>query len=364
MHDDPYYDPYASYDDLYETSPRSPRSPRSVTSSPRYKSSPQPKNKLRVSDKLSSDMDNINTHHNPFIDTDLLLSQLDTSLLHRPEVSGAVLAYAAEIYSAEDVYNALKEKKIFPKFFCRDVIEELEQYRASAARDIESYVEDGYTTDPRYYWAARFQACKYKADRDVLKRDFERHVKSIVKILILEKELPYVLKTIKPLNIGGIAGGVKYIVHSTMFKFAGDSEMINGKWLYGKDKPDDILAAKALNNELKALRALNQQQVSINLPLACIVNYLGHTIIAYSLLPISNKTLVLGSSDGCYTFHSQQEDDPTLQTFLSEVKNIYKLKEHRVYERSTDLEKNTLLAADVEIHKTQDNKLYAIDLAR
>jgi hypothetical protein len=44
---------------------------------------------------------------------------------------------------------------------------------------------------------------------------------------------------------GGIAGGEKFIVQSILFKYALDTDVMPGLWMYGGDFPDDASAMKA-----------------------------------------------------------------------------------------------------------------------
>lgn len=53
-----------------------------------------------------------------------------------------------------------------------------------------------------------------------LAQDFIYAASSYAKIIISEYYLPYQFKTIKPVQIGGVLGGQKYIVHNILFKFA------------------------------------------------------------------------------------------------------------------------------------------------
>ena len=54
------------------------------------------------------------------------------------------------------------------------------------------------------------------------------------------------LRTVRPIRIGGLAGGEKFIESGIMFKFARDWKNIYGG--------NDNLAAKAADNELRALQ--------------------------------------------------------------------------------------------------------------
>ena len=52
------------------------------------------------------------------------------------------------------------------------------------------------------------------------------------RIIIEEQAMSIDQKTIKPVALGGIAGGDKYLCHSILFKFARDSQL-GTKWMYG-----------------------------------------------------------------------------------------------------------------------------------
>jgi hypothetical protein len=75
-------------------------------------------------------------------------------------------------------------------------------------------------------------------------------------------------KTIKPVNIGGVAGGSKYIVHNILFKFALDIQGIYGY--------SNTAAATVAGHELKGLQAfLNCGIAGLRTPLMALVDYKG-----------------------------------------------------------------------------------------
>lgn len=101
-----------------------------------------------------------------------------------------------------------------------------------------------------------------------LAHDFQHAAEVYGRIIISERFVPVDYKTIKPLDIGtnapmlfadvdrvahdhrcalkgGIAGGEKFIVQSILFKYALDTEIMSGLWMYGGDFPDDASAMKA-----------------------------------------------------------------------------------------------------------------------
>ena len=69
-----------------------------------------------------------------------------------------------------------------------------------------------------------------------LANDFLYSATAYGKIIISEVYLEDHFKTIKPVSLGGVAGGSKYIVHNILFKFALDTDGIYGS--------DDAKAAK------------------------------------------------------------------------------------------------------------------------
>jgi len=60
----------------------------------------------------------------------------------------------------------------------------------------------------------------------VLELEFVQTATFYGKIIIGERFLPNSKKTISPIDIGGIAGGIKYIVSGILFKFAWDNENV------------------------------------------------------------------------------------------------------------------------------------------
>ena len=53
----------------------------------------------------------------------------------------------------------------------------------------------------------------------------------------------------RPVSVGGLAGGTKYIVQGILFKFAKDTPVGDG-WMYGGDSPSDEKAIKAASHEV------------------------------------------------------------------------------------------------------------------
>lgn len=119
-----------------------------------------------------------------------------------------------------------------------------------------------------------------------LATDFHFCAVSLGKIIISEKFLPDAQKTIKPVDMGGVAGGTKYLVNNIIFKFA-----IDHQGLYGSDES----ASKAAGQELLGLTYVWRSGLPLHVPLCCLVDYRGFRLVAVCRLPVDSSTLVYGS---------------------------------------------------------------------
>jgi Clustered mitochondria len=161
-------------------------------------------------------------------------------------------------------------------------------------------------------------------------------------------------KTIPPVNVGGVAGGEKFIHGPMFFKFATDSDKYS---LYGGDE----FAAKAAGHELKSLNALIACNVpNLHFPLMALVDIFGNRVIAVSKLPISGKTLVYGSADGGNVIH----DSSKVKQMVMRACLRLNLKGHTVIERSTTTPKLVYGPVDLEGHLGTDGRYYIVDTAR
>eukprot|EP01125_Pyxidicula_operculata_P004215 TRINITY_DN1624_c0_g1_i3.p1 TRINITY_DN1624_c0_g1~~TRINITY_DN1624_c0_g1_i3.p1 ORF type:complete len:788 (+),score=138.75 TRINITY_DN1624_c0_g1_i3:44-2407(+) len=185
-------------------------------------------------------------------------------------------------------------------------------------------------------------------------RNFEKAAAMYGKIIISEVFWENKYKTIKSVEFGGIAGGRKYIHNGILFKFATD-----WKNIYGSDEA----AMKTANCEMKGLMAVAEHispDDPISLPLMTLVDYMGFRLIAQSLLPISNDTLVYGSSDGGHTvYHDNKEVNESMKKL---AESMY-LKSHMGgvhWETAKMIEFPT----DIEVHIGRDGRRYMVDFAR
>ena len=203
-------------------------------------------------------------------------------------------------------------------------------------------------------WNERFQAlldledspAKFAALSNI-GNDFASAASVFGRIIIEELFVPFDQKTIKPLSMGGLHGGLKYVVHGILFKFCLASMSEND--LFGSDAN----AMKTAGNELKALVSIFNAGVAsstpetseirnLRLPLMCIVDFRGYRVLAMAVLPISSSTLRYGSSDGGKHVH---DDDQEMARAIKQLANVLGLKKHRVGSQ------NLYLCGDVEGHR-------------
>eukprot|EP01132_Coremiostelium_polycephalum_P005864 gene5864-7293_t len=208
-------------------------------------------------------------------------------------------------------------------------------------------------------WNTQFQKlqempdCLEKFEKlSSLEHDFVYAAETYGRIIISEHFLPDEIKTIKPVSVGGIAGGHKYIVHGIMFKFAVE---IYG--LYGSDENAMKTAAHELNG---CTSFLNCGIKGLHVPLMAFIDYRGFRLMAMSLLPISKSSLIYGSSDAGQTVHTSNTIFNHLFTSAAKVVN---LKPHLVQDISNEL-KTIYGPIDIEGHIGTDGRFYLLDFAR
>mmetsp|Transcript_45725 Transcript_45725/g.115084 ORF Transcript_45725/g.115084 Transcript_45725/m.115084 type:complete len:937 (+) Transcript_45725:35-2845(+) len=190
------------------------------------------------------------------------------------------------------------------------------------------------------------------ANNDLLElsQDFIHSAKTYGRIIISERYLSN--KTIAPTQIGGCAGGEKYVVHNILFKFAVDSNGLLGS---------DFAAAKLAGNELRGLICfLNAGVKQLCVPIMALVDYLGFRLIAMSVLPIGRSSLVYGTRDGGQNIFAK---DPTFNELMKKAAKISNIKEHVC---GVEKGKGVLLhsAADIEGHIGLDKRYYLLDFSR
>lgn len=105
----------------------------------------------------------------------------------------------------------------------------------------------------------------------LLSKEFTEKAVKLGKTIIEEVDKPADQKTIKPKNMGGVAGGEKYSEQGIFFKFAIDLFKI-----YGGDE----FAIKAAGLELQGLKCLLQTGIKgLHYPLMILIDYRGYRLI-------------------------------------------------------------------------------------
>eukprot|EP01126_Amoeba_proteus_P011855 TRINITY_DN14848_c0_g1_i2.p1 TRINITY_DN14848_c0_g1~~TRINITY_DN14848_c0_g1_i2.p1 ORF type:complete len:324 (-),score=42.48 TRINITY_DN14848_c0_g1_i2:2-973(-) len=178
------------------------------------------------------------------------------------------------------------------------------------------------------------------------------HVATQISVIII-KELHVPLKTLKPVKCGSTAGGERYSSCGILFTLVRD-------WtnLYGGDS----YAIKTAEHELKGTMAYIDCKVrGIFFPLMALIRYRGHAVLARSILPINNSTIVYGSCDEGRTIHN---DDANIDEQMKRAAKALNIKGHFVW--SNEGKHKCFLSAPVnlEIHKGTDKCFYMVDTAR
>eukprot|EP01117_Protostelium_nocturnum_P004713 TRINITY_DN1709_c0_g1_i1.p1 TRINITY_DN1709_c0_g1~~TRINITY_DN1709_c0_g1_i1.p1 ORF type:complete len:1608 (-),score=618.00 TRINITY_DN1709_c0_g1_i1:52-4875(-) len=184
-----------------------------------------------------------------------------------------------------------------------------------------------------------------------LASDFVYAAETYGRIIISENCLPVSEKTIKPVSVGGVAGGQKYIVCGILFKFC-----IDQFGLYGGDHN----AMKAASHELKGLQQYYYCGIpELRVPLMAFIDYRGWRLQAVSLLPIESDSLVYGSADGGRTV---LKEEPVLNECMERAAKSINIKAHKV--GPLGYEQVIHSCCDIEGHKGTDGRFYLLDFAR
>jgi hypothetical protein len=193
-----------------------------------------------------------------------------------------------------------------------------------------------------------------------LAHDFTHAASVYGRIIISERFLPVTHKTIKPLMLGGTAGGLKYICGGVMFKFCVDMRLSNGaldvRRCRGVGRARLQELAVTSSSRSSTLLSLSPKDTTrVHFPMMAVVDYRGFRLLAESLLPIDQSTCIYGSPDGGATMHASDAHMNASMRCLAQQLN---LAEHLVG--------NVRIAGpgDVEGHIGRDGRFYLIDLAR
>jgi len=219
-------------------------------------------------------------------------------------------------------------------------------------------------------WNAEYQALadhwKNFPKKASLTEQFYETARLYGRLIVSERPLPNHLRTIKPVNIGGLSGGDKYVFNGILFKFATDVEVTQDKhgnpvFLYGGTAPNDEYAIKAASRELIGRsRYWNTHVKGLYYPLMCLIDCKGYRLLAMGILPIDKETIRYGSDDGGRTVHG---DDPVLNRLMEQCGTRLNTAPHLV---GIDPIQRRLIygAGDVEGHLGHDGRYYLLDFAR
>ncbi|PRP79299.1 ABC transporter B family member 11-like [Planoprotostelium fungivorum] len=216
----------------------------------------------------------------------------------------------------------------------------------------------GRPADMQRDWNAEYQSILDMPDSKIkyrklksLATDFVYAAETYGRIIISEHCLPLSSRTIRPVTVGGLAGGEKFIVCGILFKFCVDFHgLYNG----------DHNAMKAASHELKGLQQYYYSGIpELRVPLMAYIDYRGWRLQAISLLPVGSNTLVYGSADGGRTMKTEI---PELNSYMARAAQVMNIKAHRV---GPDNSTHVLHSCtDIEGHKGKDGRFYLLDFAR
>ncbi len=230
---------------------------------------------------------------------------------------------------------------------------------AGAASGMTSVVRVGQLID----WNAMFQETLdlpetseaqvlHKYERlSSLAHDFVETAQRIGTLIISEAHLPASSKTLLPVNIGGEAGGEKWLSMGILFKFA-----VDWKHFYGSD----ARAMKSAGHELKSLMRYYQCE-GVRVPLMALIDYRGYRLVAQSVLPISRDTIVYGSNNSGKTVLDSSPECSLRMRRAGEQLNI---KGHLCGVTRGVPQPMLWGPTDIEGHLGTDGRFYVIDLAR
>ena len=251
--------------------------------------------------------------------------------------------FSASVAPLDDGHQSVASSSVAP-------MDDGHQSVASWNEAYQSLLEQG--DDSSAYWA------KIAA----LSRDFVAASRHYAAIIISELNMPSRQRTIRESSeIGGVAGGKKFVAAGILFKFGADPVVGSGaneRHLYGGATPDADAAAKALGAELKGCAAYSWTDIpGLCFPLIAVIDYCGYRCLAISLLPIDKSTLRYGSDSGGRIAKCPDADINALMKKAGESIN---LAPHFV-----GSSKSLIYGpGDIECHRGKDGRLYVLDFGR
>ena len=137
--------------------------------------------------------------------------------------------------------------------------------------------------------------------------EFLNRVISIAEIIIRDHFKPLRDRVFPPADMGGIAGGTKYIVDGIMFKFSfpsEDSPYLGSYELAQKATGHDIRGAISIFHAIEDVREERSDikgAFNLNVSLLSVLDHLGFRVEVMTLLDLGKGSLKVGSGDACRT---------------------------------------------------------------
>ena len=174
---------------------------------------------------------------------------------------------------------------------------------------------------------------------------------------VIFRELFLEEKTIPVANVGGVAGGDKYIKDGILYKLYKKGDVL----------PEHFMASKSAATELRVANALFHLVYTHSLPVVVppvmLLDRLDQRLVAMPLLPIAKGEggrLIYGSADTGETVYASNKAFNTVVQFLAQELH---LAGHVVKGRMKGSEQ-LFMAGDVEGHQGSDGRCYLLDLGR
>jgi len=181
-------------------------------------------------------------------------------------------------------------------------------------------------------------------------------------MIIAERHIDLNARTIKPVDVGGVAGGTKFSVHGLFFKYPLDSKEF-GSYIYGGYQSNNIFAGKACKHDLIGLAqfAMADEDHLFHTPLFTIIDFQGFRLTVMTTLPIEKGTLLYGSDDKGKTMNCDQD----IHKKLLPIARTLNIRVHKVTQHEVD----SVFCGDLEVHKFQDledkkSHFFVLDTAR
>jgi hypothetical protein len=162
------------------------------------------------------------------------------------------------------------------------------------------------------------------------------------------------LKTVPLANVGGVAGGDKYIKDGILYKLYKKGKVLSEHFMASKSAATELRVANAL------FRFVYQHDLPVVVPPIMLLDRLDQRLVAMPLLPLAEDGLIYGSADAGKTVHASSKAFNTIVQFLAQKLHLA----GHVVEGSELGSELLYMAGDVEGHRGSDGRCYLLDLGR